>query len=110
MERIGSLLSGIKLPETFVRPVSSSNWQSEGLHPARRPRMEPATLDQHERSKMRSTDFAPLRFRERRLDAYQPVTSSAKRGLEAARRFVSGELGSLVLAGPTGVAKTHLAV
>lgn len=59
---------------------------------------------------MLSTDFAPLRFRERRLDAYQPVTTSAARALDAARRFVSGQLGSLVFAGPTGVGKTHLAV
>ena len=54
--------------------------------------------------------WAPLRFRERRLDDYHPVTASAGRALEAARRFASGEIGSLVLAGPTGAGKTHLAV
>lgn len=59
---------------------------------------------------MPSTDWAPLRFRERRLDAFQPVSPSARRALEAARRFVSEAIGSLVLAGPTGVGKTHLAV
>lgn len=59
---------------------------------------------------MLSASWAPLRFRERTLDAYRPVSTSAGRALEAARRFVAGEIGSLVLAGPTGVGKTHLAV
>ena len=59
---------------------------------------------------MPSVDFAPIRFRERRLDQYRPVTPSAKRALEAAQRFVSRQIESLVFAGPTGVGKTHLAV
>ncbi len=59
---------------------------------------------------MPSTDFAPLRFRERRLDDYRAASPSAQRALDAARRFVLGDLGSLVFTGPTGVGKTHLAV
>lgn len=59
---------------------------------------------------MPSADFAPIRFRERRLDDYRPGSPSAQRALDVARRFVSGDLGGFVLTGPTGVGKTHLAV
>lgn len=58
---------------------------------------------------MRSADFAPLRFRGKTLDGYEPRTPSSERALAAARRFASAALGSLVLAGPTGAGKTHLA-
>jgi DNA replication protein DnaC len=58
---------------------------------------------------MRSADFAPLRFRGRTLDGYETRNASMVRALETARRFAAGELGSFVLAGPTGSGKTHLA-
>jgi len=51
----------------------------------------------------------PPRFRDRTLEQFAPVTASAARALAAARRFVAGEKANLVLAGPTGVGKTHLA-
>lgn len=51
----------------------------------------------------------PERFVGRSLDAYEPVSASAARALAAARRMVAGEIVNLVLAGPTGVGKTHLA-
>lgn len=51
----------------------------------------------------------PLRFRDRTLDGYEPVTQSARKALDAARRFASGAGRYLVLSGPTGVGKTHLA-
>jgi len=52
---------------------------------------------------------APQRFADRSIEGYEPVTASAARALAAARRMVSGEIANLVLAGPTGVGKTHLA-
>lgn len=58
---------------------------------------------------MRSVEFAPLRFRDRTLDGYEAQNPSMTRALAVARRFASGELGSMVLAGPTGAGKTHLA-
>ena len=58
---------------------------------------------------MPSLASIPARFRDRTLESFEPVTSSATRALAAARRLVAGEIGSLVLAGPTGVGKTHLA-
>ncbi len=58
---------------------------------------------------MPSLASIPSRFRGRTLESFEPVTSSAARALAAARRLVAGEIGSLVLAGPTGVGKTHLA-
>jgi DNA replication protein DnaC len=54
--------------------------------------------------------WAPARFRDRTLDGYEAHTPSAGKALEAARQFAAGDLGALVLAGPTGVGKTHLAV
>lgn len=59
---------------------------------------------------MRSADFAPLRFQECTLLGFQPVTASAGRALTAAARFGAGEISGLVLTGPTGSGKTHLAV
>lgn len=58
---------------------------------------------------MHSVDFAPLRFRGKTLDGYEPRTESASRALAAARRFVQRDIASMVLAGPTGAGKTHLA-
>jgi DNA replication protein DnaC len=58
---------------------------------------------------MPSIVSAPLRFRDRRLDTYQPTTTTARAALDAARRFANGGHRYLVLTGPTGVGKTHLA-
>lgn len=52
---------------------------------------------------------APRRFRDRSLHEYRPTSTSAERALEETRRLVEGEIANLVLAGPTGVGKTHLA-
>lgn len=56
-----------------------------------------------------TSSVIPERFRERTLEGYQATTRSATKALEAAKRCASGELRNLVLAGPTGVGKTHLA-
>jgi DNA replication protein DnaC len=55
-------------------------------------------------------DFAPPRFHHKTLDGFEPRSGSARRALEAARRFVSHEINGIVFAGPTGVGKSHLAV
>lgn len=51
----------------------------------------------------------PYRFRDRTLETYKPTTPSQHRALLEARRLVAGEIRSLVLIGPAGVGKTHLA-
>ena len=58
---------------------------------------------------MHSIASLPLRFRDRTLDGYKPETATASAALAAARRFANGEHRYLVLTGPTGVGKTHLA-
>ena len=58
---------------------------------------------------MPSIASAPLRFRERSLDGYDTPTPTTKAALAAARRFAEGKHRYLVLTGPTGVGKTHLA-
>lgn len=59
---------------------------------------------------MRSADWAPLRFRGRSLTGYSPSTDAQRRAKDAAARFAAGEIGGLVLAGPVGAGKTHLAI
>ena len=49
----------------------------------------------------------PPRFRDRSLGSYGPGGSKA--ALDAAADLAMGEIGSLVLSGPAGVGKTHLA-
>lgn len=56
-----------------------------------------------------ATDEIPARFRDRTLEGYEPGTSSQRRALAEARRMVAGEIRSLVLVGPPGVGKSHLA-
>lgn len=51
---------------------------------------------------------APLRFRDKSLDEFE-ATIQTKSALDAARRFGNGGHRYLVLTGPTGVGKTHLA-
>lgn len=58
---------------------------------------------------MSSIAEVPIRFMDRTLDGYQPTTPTASKALDAARRFASGDLTYLVLIGPTGVGKSHLA-
>lgn len=59
---------------------------------------------------MPSTASLPIRFRDRTLDGYKASDEDGTLlALEAARRFVTGKHRYLVLTGPTGVGKTHLA-
>jgi len=61
---------------------------------------------------VRSSDVLPVvpgRFGDRTLDGFEVSSVSAGRALDAARRMVEGSIANLVLAGPTGVGKTHLA-
>ena len=52
----------------------------------------------------------PKRYHDVSLDNYVATTPSEKAALQAARRFAEGDIGSLVLAGPVGCGKTHLAI
>lgn len=54
--------------------------------------------------------WAPLRFQDKTLDRFVPTTEATRNALRAARAFAAGTIGGLVLAGPTGTGKTHLAV
>ncbi len=51
----------------------------------------------------------PRRYRDRTLEDFIPPSASAARALADARRFLGGDLRSLVLIGPPGVGKSHLA-
>jgi DNA replication protein DnaC len=51
----------------------------------------------------------PARFADRTLAGYVPATKSQEEALAAAHRLASGDYLSLVLVGPPGVGKTHLA-
>lgn len=51
----------------------------------------------------------PPRFRDRTFAGYVPGTPSQRRALAEAQRLAKGELSSLVLIGPAGVGKSHLA-
>lgn len=51
----------------------------------------------------------PTRFAEKRLDEYRPKTESQTRALVNATRLADGIITNLVLIGPPGVGKSHLA-
>jgi DNA replication protein DnaC len=59
-------------------------------------------------STARSADF-PARFASRTLSDYLAATSAQRRALDAAIELAEGTIRNLVLVGPTGVGKTHLA-
>lgn len=62
-----------------------------------------------------TTGIVPARFADRRIELYDidpqpgPVSKSQTEALRAALRLVDGDYRSLVLVGPPGVGKTHLA-
>lgn len=61
---------------------------------------------------MRSVEtdpIVPARFVEATFDSFTAGTASQERALTEARRLAEREISSLVIAGPTGVGKTHLA-
>ncbi|HSW41310.1 MAG TPA: ATP-binding protein [Patescibacteria group bacterium] len=56
-----------------------------------------------------SVSELPPRFRDRTLESFEPGTPSQRAALGGARAVLAGEIRSLVLVGPPGVGKTHLA-
>lgn len=56
-----------------------------------------------------TTRIVPARFADRSFIDYQPVTPSQAKAQEAVMKLATGEYTSLVLVGPPGVGKTHLA-
>lgn len=56
-----------------------------------------------------TTRIVPSRFVDRTLQGYEPMTDAQRNALEAAGRLATGEYRSLVLVGPPGVGKSHLA-
>lgn len=59
---------------------------------------------------MPSSSTVPSRFADKRLADFNPnVSASAALALEAADEFVGGAIDGLVLVGPPGVGKTHVA-
>lgn len=59
---------------------------------------------------MRSSHSVPERFRDKRLIAFDTsVNPTAMKALEAADEYVGGAIRGLVLVGPPGSGKTHLA-
>lgn len=56
-----------------------------------------------------TTRIVPARFADRTLDGYEPATASQRKALDAARMLAGGGYRSLVLVGPPGVGKSHLA-
>lgn len=56
-----------------------------------------------------TTRIVPARFADRRLSSYKPATRSQSEALIAACALAEGDYRSLVLVGPPGVGKTHLA-
>lgn len=58
---------------------------------------------------MPSIASAPIRFQDKALDSFVPATATGTGALAAARRFAAGHHRNLVISGPTGAGKTHLA-
>lgn len=52
----------------------------------------------------------PARYADAALDTYEPTTPAQHEALRAARQVADGEISNLVLVGPPGVGKSHLAV
>jgi DNA replication protein DnaC len=58
---------------------------------------------------LRLAAVLPVRWRARTLEGYEPETPAQQRALAAAKRIAAGARQSLVLIGPPGRGKTHLA-
>jgi DNA replication protein DnaC len=58
---------------------------------------------------MRSSGSVPTRFAGKLLRDLDPVSASVRKAAEAADQFVGGAISGLVLVGPPGCGKTHVA-
>lgn len=76
----------------------------------KRRRLSAVRDDEEERARLNRACRIEPGFEAATLESYRAVTPAQKRALRAARRLIQGKIKALLLLGPNGTGKTHLAV